>query len=81
MRLTRSIPEQRLTLHIAWVKRDFLAMSEKYRNARKRSKRPMDSCHWCKHAFADGEMMALAQIGSGPNVVLCHGCVDQIQID
>jgi hypothetical protein len=38
----------------------------------------MDCCYWCRHPFADGEMMALACFGGIGNKVLCQRCADDL---
>lgn len=52
-------------------------MSEQYRAIRAKTSRPMDSCHWCRHKFADGENMNLAGRPKGLNVLLCDACAKE----
>jgi len=79
MKLQRGIPAHTLTIEFNWCKKDFLLMSPGYRAARSKMHNPMDSCFWCKHAFDDGEMMALAQPkGKGGNKMLCQKCATEL---
>ena len=73
--LTKTIPSRRKTITFEWLKRDFMEMSQGYREIRSRSDSPMDSCYWCGHQFEDGEMMALGCIGKGGNKVFCQDCL------
>ena len=57
---------------------DFMEMSQEYRDIRARFQNKMDSCHWCKRKFVDGEMMALAQPTKGKNKVLCLSCAYEL---
>ena len=59
-----------------WIKRDFMLMSQKYRDARKRMGTKRDSCFWCRHKFEDGEMMGLGAIKGKLNQMLCGTCID-----
>ncbi len=74
--LSRMIPARRKTVEFLWIKRDFMEMSQHYRDVRKRMKRPMDFCWWCKYKFEDGDMMGLAAISGKGNKLLCGLCVD-----
>lgn len=65
------------TAEFRWIKREFLTMSQNYRWVRRNMGNPMDSCFWCNHAFADGEMMALGAEKRHGNVVLCQGCAKE----
>lgn len=76
MQLSRMVPAHRYTVQFKWCKRDFSLMSPKFREIRAKCASPMDTCFWCKHSFADGEMMALAQPDKGGNKVLCQSCAD-----
>jgi hypothetical protein len=38
----------------------------------------MDTCHWCGHKIADGEMIALACLTKGGNKVFCQPCADKL---
>lgn len=75
MKLSRLV---RVTLTARWCKREFLSMSPAFRKARGGSADPMNKCRWCKHAFADGEMMALACFKEHGNRTLCQGCADKL---
>lgn len=76
MQLSWMVPAHRFTVTFNWCKRDFMPMSPKYREIRAKQSKPMDTCFWCKHAFEDGEMMALAQPDKGGNKVLCQSCAE-----
>lgn len=79
IRLSRLIPARTQTIEFDWCKREFLAMSQVYRNSR-RNMKPLDSCFWCGHKFEDGEMMALAHPKrGGANKVLCQQCADEME--
>ena len=73
--LSRRVPARTRTENFTWIRRPFLTMSQQYRDVRKRMK-PMDSCFWCRHKFADGETMNLAGRPKGANVILCDSCAD-----
>lgn len=78
MKLSRRVPSQVKTVHFIWCKRDFMEMSDRYREIRSKAGRKLDSCHWCKHKFKNGEMMALAQIEeSKANKLFCQSCIDE----
>jgi hypothetical protein len=67
------------TITANWVKPDFMLMSPKYREIRKRCSSPMDTCYWCHHKMEDGEMIGLANLkGIGGNVVLCQKCAEEL---
>ena len=76
--LDRLVPAHIKRQEFLWCKLDFMPMSQEYRNIREKTKRPMDTCWWCKHKFVDGEMMALACPTKGVNRVLCQTCADQL---
>ena len=71
--LSRRVPARTRTITALWCKLDFMEMSETFRAIRGRSRNPMDKCYWCGHAFANGEMMALAAF-KGKNKTLCQTC-------
>lgn len=75
MKLSRVIPLRIETLTSTWLKRDYTVMSAAYRAARARALKPMSSCYWCKHWFADGETIAIGNfIEVLGNEVLCQEC-------
>jgi len=74
LKLSRKIPSHTKTVVFTWCNKDFMAMSQEFRNIRSRSRNPMDTCFWCGHEFIDGEMMALAKPQKGTNKVLCQSC-------
>ena len=78
MQLSKRIPARMKTVGFRWCKRDYMKMSDGYRAARAGLRRPMDTCYWCGHPFADGEMMAVACPDKGANKVLCQGCADEL---
>ena len=78
MKLSKNIPARVKTVHYNWCKKDFMEMSQRFRDIRGRNKHPMDKCGWCRHAFVDGEMMALAQPTNGRNHVLCQKCAEEL---
>ena len=78
MKLSRHIKARTHTEKFNWCNKDFMAMSPDYRKIRGRMRNPMDACHWCKHPFKDGEMMAIAQPVKGRNRVLCGNCADTL---
>lgn len=77
--LSRMIPARRKTVEFLWIKREFMEMSQRYRNVRKSMGRPNGACWWCKHKFEDGEMMGLAAISGKLNKLLCGSCIDSAQ--
>ena len=76
MYLSKVIPQYTKVVKFRWCKKDWLEMSQRFRDIRKTMRSPMDSCFWCKHGFEDGEMMALASPEKGLNKLLCHTCAD-----
>lgn len=82
MHLTRVVPKRTEKHEAKWLKAEWMPMSQKFRDIRSKSKRnPMDKCWWCKHPFADGEMMALTSfIGQGGNKTLCQSCAMKLML-
>lgn len=80
MYLSRRISARTKTLNAAWCEKEFLEMTPRYREIRGGMRNKMDTCHWCKHKFADGEMMALACFKGvkGGNKVLCQKCATEL---
>jgi hypothetical protein len=78
MKLSKRVPAHTKTVKAEWCKKDFMLMSQRFRDIRARSKRPLDACHWCKHKFADGEMMALACFRKIGNRTLCQKCAGDL---
>ena len=74
LKLSRVVPAYVKTVEFIWCKKDWLEMSQQFRAIRKKSMNPMDTCFWCHHKFADGEMMALASPKKGRNKPLCQTC-------
>lgn len=77
LRLTKQVPETTKTITARWCKRDFTVMSPNYRAIRSKCGSPMDSCYWCHHKIADGEVIALAALDNG-NKVFCQPCADEL---
>jgi len=78
LKLSREIPKHQHAEYFNWCKKDFMVMTQKFRDIRSRSRNPMDTCHWCGHHFVNGEMMALTQPKKGRNRVLCQDCATQL---
>jgi len=76
--LSRRVPSRTKTLVASWCKKDFMAMCQRFRDIRGRSRNPMDKCYWCGHAFEDGEMMALASFEKKGNKTLCQNCAEEL---
>ena len=76
MKLSKTVRSTR-TFEAESCKLDFMEMSDRFRAIRSKSRNPMDKCHWCKHEFVNGEMMALAFTNRG-NKVLCQTCGRQL---
>ena len=77
-KLTREIPARTETIEIDWCNKNWLAMSQTFRDIRAKARRPMTSCGLCKHPFVDGEMMALACFSKSGNKPLCGTCADLV---
>lgn len=78
LKLSRLVPAHTKTIAAFWCKRDFMSMCQQYRDVRARCASPMDSCYWCGHKIADGEMMALACFETIGNKILCQPCADEL---
>ena len=78
MELSKHVPARTKTVKFNWCQKDWLPMSQQYRNIRSRLRNPMDKCFWCGHEFEDGELMSLAQPEKGTNKVLCHLCATNL---
>lgn len=78
MKITRHIAARTQVIKVEWCKKDFMEMSKKFRDIRSKSKKPMDRCGLCRHAFADGEMMGLACFEKGGNKTVCQSCADEL---
>lgn len=77
LKLSKIKPAETVTFQADSCTLNFMEMSQTFRNVRKRSRNPMDKCHWCKHPFVDGEMMALAFTRRG-NKTLCQACAKSL---
>jgi hypothetical protein len=78
LQLKKRIPARTVTLKALWCSKDFMLMSDHYRQIRSRLRKPMDTCHICRHKLENGEMMALACFQPGGNKVLCQGCAGEL---
>ena len=77
--ISKRIPARTITVKALWVKKDFMEMSDRYREIRGRLRKPMDTCHLCRHKFENGEMMALSHLVPGGNKVLCQTCAGELE--
>ena len=81
MKLTRTRPASTVEFTATACKLDFRKMSQEFRKIRSRCRNPLDRCEWCKHPFADGEMMALAfsdTKNNKGNKMLCQTCATDL---
>jgi hypothetical protein len=78
LKLTKRIPARTHTIKAFWCRKDFMEMSDTFRQIRKKCRTPMNTCHWCGHSFPNGEMMSLAAFEKGGNKVLCQCCADAL---
>ena len=78
LKLTRRVPAHSKTASALWCRKDFREMDDKFRNFRASCRNPMDKCYWCRHPFANGEMMALACFDKIGNRTLCQACADAL---
>ena len=79
MKLTKIVPKRTKTIEFRWIQKDFMEMSQKYRDIRSQCKSRLDKCDWCNHEFVDGEMMSLGQPLIGRNMMLCKSCCSEAQ--
>jgi hypothetical protein len=79
MKLSKKIPAKIKTVKFLWCKKDFMLMSQKYRDIRSKLKNPMDTCFWCGYKFIDGDMMALAATVTQGNKTLCQSCAELLE--
>lgn len=82
-RLTKHVPAHNVTVRFDWVKIDWMCFDQRYRDARARMRKPLDSCYWCRRKFNDGEMMSLVSPpnGKGGNKLLCPDCAADINFE
>ena len=78
--IAKHIPARTEKIEITGGKKDFMQMSQRFRDIRSKSKNPMDKCWFCKHPFQDGEMMGLIMIKGKTNKVICQTCWDQHEL-
>ena len=76
LKLSRQVPTRTKTLNILRCKKDFMPMTNQFREIRSRSREPLDTCYWCHHKFENGEMMALGIVEKRGNAVFCQTCAD-----
>lgn len=81
IRLHRFIPAHVDTVEFLWIKRDFMDMSDSYREIRSKIHRPADKCHFCGYHFANGDMMGLGAIKGQGNKIVCQKCIELIELD
>ena len=77
MELSKTVPARKVKFEATACQLDFMQMTQRFREIRAKSRNPMDKCHWCKHSFCDGEMMALALTLKG-NKTLCRECGEKL---
>jgi hypothetical protein len=77
MKLSKIIPQRKLTVKFTYVGRNFTTMNSVWRKARGKLKNPMDKCWWCKVPINDGEPIAVAMRDGKRNVVLCDKCASE----
>lgn len=78
MIITRKIPARTKVIVVEWCKKEWMLMSQRFRDIRARTRNPMDKCGICKHEFEDGEMMGLACFESSGNKTVCQSCADEL---
>ncbi len=78
MKLSKVVAAHSKTCIALWCKRDFMPMSQGYRDVRAKTRNPMTSCYWCKRALLDCEMISLACFVGKGNKVLCQDCAEQL---
>lgn len=78
MYLSKIIPKRKKIIEFNWCKKDFMEMTDRYREIRNKMKRPNDSCFWCNYKFKNGDIMGLAQPKKGFNKILCQKCADKV---
>jgi hypothetical protein len=78
LRLTKEIPRHTKTYLADWCRKDYMEMSQTFRDIRGKSRNPMDKCFICKYPFEDGEMMAIASFQKAGNKTLCQDCADKL---
>lgn len=76
--LSKRVPARTKTLTALWCRANFMEMSQQFRTIRAKARNRMDSCYWCSHKFADGEMMALACFDGKGNKTLCQRCAQEL---
>ena len=77
LKLTKTVPARIETFEAYACRLDFLTMCQRFRDIRGGSRHQMNSCHWCRHKFEDGEMMTLALSKQG-NKALCRSCGEKL---
>ncbi len=80
MKLSKKIPARTKTIKINWCTKDWVVMSQKYRDIRNKyhNKKFGFYCDWCRHEFENGESMSIAQPVKGKNMILCSRCADDV---
>lgn len=78
LKISKRVPARTKTLTALWCHKSFCEMTPRFRAILAKSRRPMNTCYWCKHKFEDGEMMALAAFEVVGNQTLCGKCADEL---
>lgn len=78
LQLSKRVPARIKTVTATWCHKNFLEMTDQYRQIRAKFRRKMDKCFWCGHPFANGEIMALACFDEHGNDVVCQSCADKL---
>ena len=79
MKISKRIPARTKTLHDRWCHREWMKCDAEYRRIRDSLRKgSLQTCHWCKHKFKDGEQMALAVFEEVGNKVLCQTCAAEL---
>ena len=77
MKLTKMIPARRKTVTARWCKLEWKPKGDI-------PEHPdgwwdhLRHCYWCRHEYADGEMMAMAEFERIGNKTLCHSCATEL---
>lgn len=74
LKLSKRVPARTVTFEATACLLNYSTMGEAWRRGRSGLRNPMNTCHWCRHVFADGESIALALTAKGSNKVLCQTC-------
>jgi hypothetical protein len=78
IKISKTIPARKKRYEITWINHDFMEMSQRFRDVRKKHKNKGDKCWWCGHSFEDGEVMALVGVAKKLNQIVCQRCAKEI---